>query len=114
MNFTIALLSITVFCVANATNFRRSSDADLDNAFADVLPRFGRDLAGWNRGVNGAVNVNRAFDDRESRVPTPQSYLEYMIESGKYGSINEIISAVQAVQRRAAKQRRHDLIKLGF
>ena len=98
----------------NAINYRRLSGSGMENAFADALPRFGRDLTGWNRGRNGAINVNRAFDDtREQRVPSASNYLEFMIESGKLQD-EEIIAALQAVQERAQRQRRRAPIKMRY
>ena len=114
MKLSTFLLATTSFNPANAIYQRRSSDSGLDGIYADALPRFGRDLTGWNRGINGAVNVNRAFDDRESRAPTTQNYLEFMIASGKYGTDDEIIAAVEAVQRRGGKQRRRQFINKRF
>ena len=114
MKLSNFLLVTTSFNPANAIYQRRSSDSGLDGIYADALPRFGRDLTGWNRGINGAVNVNRAFDDRESRAVTAQNYLEFMIASGKYGTGEEIIAAVEAVQRRAGKQRRRQLFEKSF
>ena len=99
---------------ANAINYRRLSDDGMDNAFADALPRFGRDLTGWNRGRNGAINVNRAFDNtREQRVPGVQNYLEFMIESGKLEA-EEIIAAIEAVRERAQRQRRRAPIRMRY
>ena len=99
---------------ANAINYRRLSDGGMENAFADALPRFGRDLTGWNHGRNGAINVNRAFyDTREQRVPGVQNYLEFMVESGKLET-DEIIAAIEAVQERAQRQRRRAQIKMRY
>ena len=91
---------------------RRSSSPDL---FASILPRSGRDLTGWNRGINGAVTVGHAFNDRETRTPTPNSYLQFMIASGKYGTAEEIMAAFEAAQRVAGRRRRGKaLFRIGY
>ena len=106
MKLSLTILSITGLN-ANAFNHRRSSDAGF---FADGLPRLGSDLTGWNHIGNGVVTGTGPFDDRQSRVPSPQSYFELMINSGMFDI--EIKNAVEAVQRRSMEQRRRrDLIK---
>ena len=91
--------------------YRRSSSPDL---YASVLPRSGRDLTGWNRGINGAVTVGHAFDDRETRTPTPNNYFQFMIASGKYGTADEIIAAFEAAQQVAwRRRRRKPLFRIG-
>ena len=111
MKLSTIFLAMSYSTGANAISYRRLYDDGMNNAFADALPRFGKDLTGWNRGRNGAINVNRAFDDtREQRVPSIQNHLEFMIESGKLEN-DEIIAALQAVQER---QQRRAPIKMRY
>ena len=107
MKLSLTILSITGLNGTNAFNHRRSSDAGF---FADGLPRLGSDLTDWNRISNGAVTAKGHFDDRQSRVPSPQSYFEKMLNSEMFDI--KIQNAVEAVQRRSMEQRRRrDLIK---
>ena len=106
MKLSLTILSITGLNGANAFNHRRSFDAGI---FADGLPRLGSDLTGWSRIGNGAATATGPFDDRQSRVPSTQSYFEMMLNSGMFDI--KIQNAVEAVQRRSMEQRRRDLIK---
>ena len=103
MKISKFLPAITFAAGATERLHRRSSNPDL---YAFHLPRSGRDLTGWNRGINGAVTVGRAFDDRETRTVTPKNYLEFMIASGKFGTAEEIKAAFEASQRLAGRRRR--------
>lgn len=106
------LLSVMTFTTgANGLNYRRSSEPDIH---AIALRRSSRDLTGWNRGINGAVTVGRAFDDRGTRTPTAQSYLEFLIASGKYGTAEEILAAIKGVQNRASRKRRHAPVRITY
>ena len=97
---------------ATEHQYRRSSIPHLE---AIGIRRSSRDLTGWNRGINGAVTVGHAFDDRETRTPTPNSYLQFMIASGKYGTAEEIMAAFEAAQRVAGRRRRGKaLFRIGY
>ena len=112
MKISILLQAMMFGTVAAKHQYRRSSSPDL---YVSVLPRSGRDLTGWNRGINGAVTVGHAFDDRETRTPTPNSYLQFMIASGKYGTAEEIMAAFEAAQRVAGRRRRgKSLFRIGY
>ena len=112
MKVSNLLQAMTFGTVAAEHQYRRSSSPDL---YAFGLSRSGRDLTGWNRGINGAVTVGHAFDDRETRTPTPNNYIQFMIASGKYGTAKEIMASFEAAHRVAGRRRRgKSLFRIGY
>ena len=110
MKISKLLPAMTFANGATERHHRRSSNPDLHGF--DLL-RSGRDLTGWNRGINGAVTVGRAFDDRETRTVTPKNYLEFMIASGKYGTAEEIKAAFEVSHRLAGRRRGKSVFQMG-